>query len=863
MFWRLRFGVRARLLSAFGLMLALILGVAGIGWLGFGEARATLERLQRDSLTEVEQALRLAEASASLVAQAPRVANAAVLFTLDDESMRLRERLDAFLALSGEVATTLGADGRLHELAEGLARTLTELGELTRTNLFLTARLRDLRYRLAELDAALAMPGEGGAAARLGVALLVEATSADGEDALAGLRARLTAALARPEAPGGGMAPDARAELAAITEGEHGVFALRSRQLDNADRRAYLLALGGVLSAGLNEQVTHIVGAVQAAAERRGAAAAATLDAGRRRIVALALLGFAAAILSALYVLRDLAGNLHGVTEAMRRLAQGDREVRVPATDRPDELGTLARAFQVFRDHAFRLDETTRLLETVFDSINDGLTVFDATGRLLAWNPRVLALYGRADGTLVHGQTIEAAARALGGEGAAHQDLDGQPLAGAALEALRRTPNFRFERRLAGGRFIELRGSPMPDGGLVVVHTDLSERKRAEERLLEAQKMESVGQLTGGMAHDFNNLLAAIIGNANLLLDGLDEGSAAHRRAARVLDAAERGATITQRLLAFARKQALQPQTVDANALIEGMLDLLGYSVGDAIALETTLAPDPWPVRADAGQLENALMNLVLNSRDAMPGGGRIRIVTRNAPWPALAPRLGTELAVGDYVTIEVADSGCGIGPEVRARVFEPFYTTKGPGAGTGLGLSMVYGFIKQSGGHVELDSTPGVGTTLRLYLPCAAGAPAAARAQGAAPSAGLAATVLVVEDEPLLRQTVADLLGGFGYRALVAADATEALALLAREPVGLLFSDVMLPGALDGPRLARAARERSPGLPVIFTSALSRDALAARGHALPEADALLPKPYPPEALATAIARTLARVSPA
>ncbi|MCK8784340.1 PAS domain-containing protein [Roseomonas sp. NAR14] len=356
--------------------------------------------------------------------------------------------------------------------------------------------------------------------------------------------------------------------------------------------------------------------------------------------------------------------------------------------------------------------------------------------------------------------------------------------------------------------------------------------RAAEAELRQAQKMEAVGQLTGGIAHDFNNLLTGIGGSLSLLrrrlAAGRTEGLERYIEAAQ--GAADRAAALTHRLLAFSRRQTLDPRPTDVNRLVAGMEELIRRTVGPAIAVETAPAPGLWPTLCDANQLENALLNLAINARDAMPEGGRLRIATANVPLGEGAAAEGG-LSRGDHVSIEVSDTGVGMAPEVAARAFDPFFTTKPLGQGTGLGLSMIYGFVRQSGGQVRLRTAPGEGTTVVLDLPRHAVAPPpVAAAPPAAPRAARAArggTVLVVDDEPTVRMLVVEVLEDLGYAAIEAGDAAAGLRVLqSGARVDLLVSDVGLPGGMNGRQLADAARIERPGLKVLLITGYAEAAV-------------------------------------
>jgi nitrogen-specific signal transduction histidine kinase/CheY-like chemotaxis protein len=383
-----------------------------------------------------------------------------------------------------------------------------------------------------------------------------------------------------------------------------------------------------------------------------------------------------------------------------------------------------------------------------------------------------------------------------------------------------------------------------------IIH-DLTERKRTEEQLVRAQKMEAVGQLSGGIAHDFNNLLTVIVGNAEFLSDTLKARADLKKLADAIVAAGERGAELTRRLLAFSRRQTLLPVEIDANRLVIGMQQLLRRALREDIELRTALADDLWAAFADAGQLESAILNLALNAQDAMPDGGCLTVATTNVPLDERYRALHPEVPAGRYVMIAVTDDGEGMPPQVLQRAFEPFFTTKEVGKGSGLGLSMVYGFVKQSNGHVTIYSEPGLGTTVRLYLPAASGGPvvetdptiAQLPAADAKPEP-TRGTVLVTEDDPFVRAYAVACLESLGYRVIAAIDGNEALALLAQGTAAdLLFTDIVMPGGMNGWELAERAQRLRPALKVLLTSGYALETLAARGRLHPDT-VVLNKPY-------------------
>ncbi|HLB79522.1 MAG TPA: PAS domain-containing protein [Dongiaceae bacterium] len=388
---------------------------------------------------------------------------------------------------------------------------------------------------------------------------------------------------------------------------------------------------------------------------------------------------------------------------------------------------------------------------------------------------------------------------------------------------------------------------------------DITQVKQLEERLLQAQKMEAVGQLTSGVAHDFNNLLTAVLGNLELLRDRVGPEADTLRLIDTGLRAAWRGSDLTQRLLAFARRQALNPEVTDLNELVPEMVDLLHRTLGAEIEIETALADELWPASVDRSQLENAVLNLAINARDAMPDGGKLAIETGNVVLDEAYARGQTDLTPGEYVRLAVSDTGFGMSPEVQQHAFEPFFTTKEVGRGSGLGLSMVYGFVKQSGGHVRIYSEPGHGTTVKLYLPRAhQGRPAepTARAPAHAES-GNGETVLIVEDDADVRGFVTTVLARRGYRVIEAADGPAALARLDTHPdVDLLLTDVILPGGMNGRQVAEAVAARCPRVGVLYTSGYAENVIVHQGKLDPGVH-LLAKPYRKEDLLRLVRKIL------
>jgi PAS domain S-box-containing protein len=512
-----------------------------------------------------------------------------------------------------------------------------------------------------------------------------------------------------------------------------------------------------------------------------------------------------------------------------------------------------------------RREASEARLRAVIETAVDGVILSDAYGTVLVFNPACEKLFGYRAEEVV-GQNVRMLMPPP-----FRDEHDGY------LDHYRSTGEKRIigiGREVVGQRKdgttfpMDLSVGEARHGGerifVGIIH-DLTYRKRMEEQLIQAQKMEAVGQLSGGIAHDFNNLLTVIIGSAETLSDRLKARPDLRHHTGLIQRAGERGAELTARLLAFSRRQMLRPADIDCNALLRSMKTLLRRTLREDIELGIELDADLWTAVADPGQLESAVLNLALNAQDAMPHGGHLTIATANTPFDERYTDAHLEVKSGPYVMIAITDDGQGMPPEVLERVFEPFYTTKEVGKGSGLGLSMVYGFVKQSNGHVTIYSEPGLGTTVRLYLPALetrANTAAAADSEPASECAGTVpkgdATVLVVEDDSFVRAFAISSLESLGYRVLAAVDGPEALGLIQGDvPVDLLFTDVVMPGGMSGWELAARARRLRPGLKVLLTSGYAVETLASRGRGHPEM-LLLNKPYRKSDLARRVHEALA-----
>jgi PAS domain S-box-containing protein len=500
-----------------------------------------------------------------------------------------------------------------------------------------------------------------------------------------------------------------------------------------------------------------------------------------------------------------------------------------------------------------------RLVQSVVDY---AIFMLDAEGHVVSWNPGAERIKGYS-------------AKEIIGEHFSRfytpEDKEAQ-VPSEALRTAREEGRFTAEGwrvRKDGSRFWAMVViDPIRDGDKVVgfakVTRDMTERReaqleleRSQQALFQSQKMQAVGQLTGGLAHDFNNLLTGITGSLDLMKARLAQGrvNELDRYITAAQGAAARAATLTHRLLAFSRQQTLEPKLTDANKLIAGMEELVRRTVGVGVEIETVLAAGLWPCFCDQNQLENAILNLCINARDAMPDGGRITIETANT-WIDRAAAIQRDMPRGQFVALCVTDTGVGMPPDVIERAFDPFFTTKPIGKGTGLGLSMIYGFAKQSGGQVRIYSEMGQGTTVKIYLPRHRGKAAEDEVQeesGVMPGSEAGETVLVVDDEPSVRMLIGDTLADLGYKGIEAADAAAGLKILQSDAkIDLLITDVGLPGGMNGKQMADVARVSRPKLKVLFITGYAENAAISNGG-LEAGTQIMSKPFAMETLATRI----------
>ncbi|HEV2179458.1 MAG TPA: response regulator, partial [Gemmatimonadaceae bacterium] len=539
----------------------------------------------------------------------------------------------------------------------------------------------------------------------------------------------------------------------------------------------------------------------------------------------------------------ELEQQMHALQHLTAQLESSNNELG-------DALDAAATAGSALRERDAELRRTNARLGALFDAAPLAVCAVDAQGVVQQWNPAAERMFGWT------------AAEAVG------QRLPMFP-AGATLpvhdgdERAVKTDVAGVAARKDGSTFeVSLSWGPLdhePAQGYVVTFADMTDRKRLEAQLMQAQKMEAVGRLAGGVAHDFNNMLTAIKSYSQLLLQDVAADDARHKDIQEIDLAADRAARLTRQLLAFSRQQMLQPRVLDVNQTVSELEKMLQRLLLKDITLSTRLAPDLHAVRADAGQLEQVIVNLVVNARDAMPDGGRLTIRTRNVAIDAASAREGWSFAVrpGEYVLISVTDTGHGMDEATQSRIFEPFFTTKDRHKGTGLGLSTVYGIVKQSGGYIRVISEPGQGSAFEVYLPVADGAASPAGQPARPATSGGSETVLVVEDDDGIRAVIKRILERAGHRVIEATNGADALRICetSGDTIDLVLSDIAMP-EMQGPDLARRIRERHPDMAMLLMSGYAESATQQDGI-LAEGVEFLGKPFSPDALTRKIRHIL------
>ncbi|KVD53685.1 ATP-binding protein [Burkholderia ubonensis] len=855
--------VRTKLTATFLLLFGITLAVVVVGVLGMRANQNALDEYEANVVPEIARALELSDKVAQLAAVAPSMmlTDSPDLLHNDTELLRgllgdirrlspgfgmqpgpaakAGERLavtDDLDAIDQDLARLLVVSGRQRQLKE-------ELGELRMENDRIGASIARDKSLIAQRAPTL-LEIWARTAGALQAANAAELGSAESDNEALWLRVHERGEDRRQ--------PALADALQRLDGGARSVFAVRREFLASETQTGYLVTL-------LRGHADHLSGKSARYVERLRQIASERSDKVRKVAVSsqsglllLAVAGVAVALLGVAYASRILR-KLQAMTRVMARLAKGVTSDRMPSTHRPDEIGELARAFEVFRTNLIEKEQLTqgleaqrRLQESVLNSMNDGVSVHDAHGSLIAWNPTFATLLGIDAAALHAGLPLATLRRAVApparwrqvSRETATRTSDGARIAASA------------ELHLRDRRILEFHCQPLPDGGWVAVCRDLTSRRAVEAELRQAQKMDVLGQLTGGVAHDFNNFLVAILGNLELLLPRLDGQHDAQTMAERARRAAERASRLTRRLLAFARRQPLQAERVSVRAMLAEMLDLVEYSAGQRVTVVLEPAAEPLWVNVDRGQLENAVLNLTLNSAAAMPDGGTLTLAARREPAADGA-------AAPCAIVLSVTDTGCGIAPLLLDKVIEPFFTTKAAGEGSGLGLSSVYGFVRQSGGDLRIHSEVGRGTRVELWLPEGA-APerrGAATAAPALPAALRAGTrVLVVDDDPEVRDTALSQFAALGAQADAVATGEAAFDWLAEHgPVTLVLSDISLGAGGSGIAFAARLAQRWPAQRVALTSGLPPEIHQA--HPDWRADLpFVPKPFDLAALAALLA---------
>ncbi|MCZ2720481.1 PAS-domain containing protein [Marinomonas sp. 15G1-11] len=808
---------------------AVALFMVGIGWQSMKVSQASLSEFESETLPEISTALTLAEGVAQLAAIAPYTAGSGRPFQLQAESERIHSRIYELRVVAESLVNTRfrnNIDNRLNDLQD----TLEELVALVREELYLREDSLVHQFHIRQLqneNTAIVSDLQGLA----WLLLLLEDPSNVPESIEETLR------LKTQKSPVSGIAND--------------LLSAHKRLNLTQERKNYLLISIRAKSEQLSSQVSNFVGDLQKKVSRQRQDVTSFVSNGQNWILGISI--FLLFGLTRLYLYSQrMTKDLESITYEMEQLSLGRVDSKKPMAHRNDEIGTLVDAFEVFRRDALQrlevtaeLSEQKRLLETIFDNMNDGLSVFSTKGTLIAWNSGYQNVFGLTDKDLRIGMSLSEVQSLINRGQHKNLNLENQQVYMEEINISRHLSSQSFERHFDSGKIIEFRSKPMPEGGFVTLYTDLTERKNVESQLQQAQKMEMLGQLTGGVAHDFNNLLAAIMGNLQMLSDSFPQTQNQTRYIDRALAVSEKSSNLVQRLLSFSRRQQLFPISIAVDDLIEGMLDLVEYSVGEKIQVKSNLhCPDAFSI-IDPSQLENALLNLALNSASAMPEGGTLSFSTNFCTLP--------ESDV-PAIRIRVTDTGEGISEEVIDRIFEPFFTTKPIGKGSGLGLSMIYGFVKQSGGEIFIKSELGKWTQVCLFLPkqLTFHDPSLdnLKSDSAWTSLPDSSTIWLVEDDSEVSQTIQEQLEKMGF-FVQCFDRAEAVFEMFTSSVlpDAIVSDVNLAGSMNGVELAhRIENEKSLGTTgfsglVLLMSGLPQEELKEKYH-LEDDDLFIQKPF-------------------
>ena len=806
--------------------------MVGIGWQSMRVSEASLSEFESETLPEISTSLTLAEGVAQLAAIAPYTAGSGRPFQLQTESERIHRRILELRGVADSLTDSV-FQRDIDERLDDLQTTLEELVALVREELYLREDSLAQQFRIRQLplndDAASVNSQQG----LVWLLQLLESPSLVPESMLKSLKLS-----------------EQNEQVASIAED---LLMAHRRLIQIQERKNYLLIAIRAKSEQLSKQVSDFVGGLQKKVSRQRQEVSTFVARGQNWIIGISV--FLLLGLTRLYwYSQRMTKDLGVVTNDMEQLSLGRVDSKHTGIRRNDEIGTLADTFEVFRRDALRrlevtaeLSEQKRLLETIFDNMNDGLSVFSAKGTLIAWNSGYQKLFDLSDDDLHIGMAIDDVQRLINQGQHKNLNLENQQVYMEEVNVSRHLRVQSFERHFDSGKIIEFRSKPMPEGGFVTLYTDLTERKSVESQLRQAQKMEMLGQLTGGVAHDFNNLLAAIMGNLQMLSDSRPQTEDQARYIERALVVSEKSSNLVQRLLAFSRRQQLFPVSIAIDDLIEGMLDLVEYSVGSHIVVESDLQCPDVVSLIDPSQLENALLNLSLNSASAMQGGGRLAFSTKLCTLP------DSDIPA---IRIRVEDSGEGIAEDVIGRIFEPFFTTKPVGKGSGLGLSMIYGFVKQSGGEIKVTSEQGRWTRVCLFLPQQITevelvsddnkASDEKRANQEAIVLSEFSLVWLVEDDEEVCRVMREQLEKMGFIVQTFDCAEAVMNALSKAIVpDAIVSDVNLAGAMSGVELAHNLQFDLSGFmgPILLMSGLPKDELKQK-YQLKDDDLFISKPF-------------------
>ncbi len=803
---RWRPDIRTRLWLALGLLTLSTLFVGGIGWYALDRANTRLQALHSRTLEEVARSLRLSKQSSDLATTAPYLLNLQSAYLIQNQGEDMLKALAPVLEEwptqeSTQLPEVYAFNREITQAVQQMQRAISDLISAAKSQSVERDKTRALNATLLALEKRffrqLASEGNSTVDQRMWLALESETNELVGAGQAGsfvgvGERRRRFQKLRR-DISFLQAAPDQvewSQKLEELAFGEDGLFAVRRRELTHQLDSQNALFRIRHNAAQISELAARFAANAEAFLSSERNATSTSIKVAKVLILAALLAAIAIAFTAALFVSGYVTRNIHAISDAMQRLAAGDRGTRLRLKVREDdEIGKLNAAFQVFRTNALRLDRSHRqlhqqntLFEKVFLNISDGVAITDAKGQLTATNPHVAEVLRPAD---------------LPDKPDIATYLAHTPFADEAEKAGLKA-GFRGFTEITGkdGRTVEVRCSRLPDGGGVWLFADATERRKMDERLRQIRHIESLGKVTGEVAHDFGNILAAVNSNVHLLQTG-SKKVPSDVLLQRISNAVDLGTSLTQRLLAFARQQALAPEVVELNELVEGLTELVSISLNDDVELETIPADTPLSVRVDPGQLESAILNLCLNSNQAMTGPGKITVRVSEAP--------------PDCVKITVSDTGCGMDETVLAQALEPFFTARASGDGTGLGLSMVYGFIKQTGGDIQISSEVGKGTEICLTLPRFVGDPSKPELRHRA---------LLVEDDPEALASVAALLKSIGFFVVRAGSFEEGLAALdANYQFDILVTDLHLNEGQMGWDIAEKCLETSSETKVIITS--------------------------------------------